>query len=281
MTILQRRTTVDVLTDATASGDAAQIAAANAMPIWQEDRVIVTGTLGCWDFKSPYCNSGAAITTSTTFANLVRGGSPITVTDATGMTQKLNGSSQLIGVRMTSTSGKMLLPAACKPVAGQGRFGIAIWATLNARDTTKFSSLGGYGYALTTQNAIAIEIPSTGGGTNIVPYIDGNPATGHAYTLGSPFQIAAEYVPNGASSVKNTFWNGAQLVSVTYDNGGSLNIPTQSGFTDFMIGQLGSHDNTGLDWTIHRIVVEDFATSGRTMADLVAASWSAYSTRFS
>lgn len=280
MTLLQKRTTVDIVAEATASGDAAQLAAANAAPKWREDRVITDGTLGCWDFKSPFCNNGAAITVATTFPNLVSGGAAMTVADATGVSQKLNGGGQLIGVRMNDPAGKLKLPASCKPVAGQGRFGLVIWATLTARDITKFSSLGGYSYALTTENAFAIDLPSTGGGVSVVPYIDGGAATGHAYALGQPFQIAAEYVPAGAASVKNTFWNGSQLASVTYDNGGSLNMPVQAGNTDFIIGQLGSHVNTGMDWIVHRVTVEDFAVSGRTMADLVAAGWAAYSGRF-
>lgn len=278
MTLLQKRTTVDIVAEATASGDPAQLAAANAAPKWREDRVIADGTLGCWDFKSPFCNNGAAISVATTFPNLVSGGAAMTVADATGMSQKLNGGGQLIGVRMTSRLGKLILPAACRPVAGQGRFGISLWATITARDVTKYSSLFGYASGTTTQAAIAIDLPTTSGGANITPNVDGGSATAHAYVLGTPFQIGVEYVPNGAASEKRVYWNGALIGTTVYDNGGSLNMPPAG--TDIIIGETGSHDNTGMDWIIHRAMSEDFAVSGRTMADLSALSWGAYSGRF-
>lgn len=279
MTNVRKLTGVDILAEATASGDAAAIAAATAMPTFQYDRVIVDGTLGCWDFKSISSNPGGSITTSTTFTNLVRGGSPITVSNATGLTQKTV-SGDIVGINLADSAAKLILPAACNPVAGQGRFGMVVWATIDARTVTNYSSLVGYGYATTTQASIQIDLPTTSGGANVVPNIDGGSATASAYTLGTRFQVACEYVPNGASSEKRVWWNGSQLAVVSFNNGGSLNIPTQAGFTDFMIGQLGSHNNTGMDWTLHRLIVEDFAISGRTMADLVAIDWDAYQNRF-
>ncbi|MER9768858.1 hypothetical protein NKJ09_22660 [Mesorhizobium sp. M0189] len=274
---IRRSTNIDLLAQATATGDAAQIAAANAMPILQRDEVVVPGTLGAWDFKSPYCNDGSALSTSTTFANLVRGGSPATVPNATGMTQELDGSDP-IGINFNDVAARINFPAACKPVAGQGRFGLLIHATIKVRDTTKYNGLVGYTFALTTQNAISLVMPNSL--TVLRANVDGGAAVDIPYVLGTPFQFGAEYVPAGAASARRTFYDGAYIGQAVFDNGGSLNQPITAGFTDFMAGQLGSHINTGLEWVLHRVIIEDFATSGRDMEALSYLDWSKRQGRF-
>lgn len=283
--LIRAHSNFDAVAAAAASGDADEIAAAAALrPLYRDD-TMSNRTIGEFDFKSAYCNDGAALTVGKTFKNLVAGGGDATVDNATGMSYHTNGAGVKDGIRFTGGSGRILLPAAFKLPNTSNDFLVTMWVRLHAAlSGNAVRSFGGWAIN-GGLNAYSFQVRTT----ELLGVVDASAARTLVATpsLETVYQLAMDYSKNTTTNALTEYQyvNGAQIGTGTgYTDANGLNQPVAEAY----IGQCQSFVNTGMDFTVHRMIIEDMSLSNNRVNPnaidrrLLAAQgdWNKYATRF-
>lgn len=280
MSRITRYPDYDVLASAIAGGDAATIALANSMRIAYRDRCAEKGTKMILDFKSPFAHADTAPAVSKVYKNQIPEMGDATQTQAS-FTRVYNLAGKLIGVKLNNQIAmRMTFPTSCKLPQNTVRSGIVVWVTVNNADAAGTRSLLGWGDGtLATQRAAslilsganALAIGMGGSSSSAVPLV----------TMGTVYQVAAELeidLTTPTNSKHRIFANGAQVgTDAIVDGTAGLAQPAAA----FGIGGFtGYYSTVNANYTVHRVIVEDLAASGRTMAQLVALDYKRNATRF-
>lgn len=280
MTRVTKLTNFNAVTNAAASGDAALIAAAAAMPVFRRDRVLpAAGALADYDLKSIYVDDGVGLAPGKTFNNLVDGAAAASILLAGNMARVQNGGRN-VGLRMIGNGNVIRMPDTCRFAANAQRFVAIVWVQVNAAFTVSATrSFMGHAYQIGQAQYL---IGASGMGS-LYTLVDGDFREMTGFAVGSVMQIAVEFQAGGVASHHRQFLNGAQIADFTRDDGGGLTQVTEAvqNYAQVpIIGRITGLDNSDLDATFYRAIVEDLSVSGRTAAQVVAADWAAYSARF-
>lgn len=287
MTVLIRaHSNFDAVAAAAASGDPAEIAAAAALrPLYRDD-TMSNRTIGEFDFKSTYCNDGAALAVGKTFRNLVAGGGDATVDNATGISYHSNGSGVKDGIRFTGGSGRILLPPSFKLPSTSTDFLVTMWIRLHAALTgSAVRSFGGWAINGGV-NAYSFQVRTT----ELLGVVDASAARSlvPAPALETVYQLAMDYSKNTSTNALSEYEyvNGVQIgIGTGYTDVNGLNQPSAEAY----IGQCQSFVNAGMDFTVHRMIIEDMSQSNNRVNPnsidrrllAVQGDWNKYGTRFS
>lgn len=281
-----RKYEYDAVDVATASGNAARIAAAQALKLFRRDRTISNRTIGLFDFRSPYCTKdGEAIAVGKAFRNLVNGGSDASVANASGVSYHTSSGGVKDGIRFAGDGGRVLLPAAFKLPASSNDFLFTVWLRLHAALTgSNYRSFAGWGDQAGL-NAYSMQARTT----SILGLVDSSAVRTLVTTpaLETVYQLAIRYRRDATNVVTEPLYrNGTSIGTGTgfTDSAGTLNQPGVNAY----LGSLVNYYNAGMDFTIHRVQIEDLSlTNDRPNPDAleigsvaVATEWTAYQARF-
>lgn len=254
----------DALAAATASGDAAVIAAVTKMRKAHRDRCAGNGTKWLWDGKSPWGHPDTAPIANKVYKNQLPENGDGYQPD-TQLTRVYNGAGKIIGVSANNAAVRqMIFPVSAKLPSGTLRVGFGATLTINsatAANTRMLLSWGdgttaaqrAFGVILGATNALSIGI--NGREAAVVPVI----APGVRYIIG------AEAVFAGVNSIHRVFLNGAQVgADVIFDGTAGLNQPA----AHFCFGGCtGYYSTANSNTTLHRVMVDDLTASNRTMQE--------------